>query len=80
MDKVKGLEVLIDVIKNDRRHPDYNRVTSLADKYFKLVTGKGIEKLLQQIITRETDEEFAQRTNITKSVCPAILNSTNCRL
>jgi hypothetical protein len=29
-----------------------------------------------QIITRETEEEFKQRTAITKSVCPAILNST----
>ena len=76
MDKVKGLEVLIDVIKNDKFHPDYARVVALADKYFKLVTGNGIEKLLQQIITRESEEEFKQRTNITKSVCPAILNST----
>lgn len=76
MDKEKGLEVLVDVIKNNKTHQDYKRVTDLADKYFKLVTGNGIEKLLQKIITRESDEEFAQRTLITKSVCPAILNST----
>jgi hypothetical protein len=80
MDKVKGLEVLKGVVKgNDKGnlvHEDYTRVTELADKYFKLVTGKGIEELLQKIVTRETDEEFDQRTKITKSVCPAILNST----
>lgn len=76
MDKEKGLEVLIDVVKNNKTHQDYKRVTDLADKYFKLVTGNGIEKLLKQIIKRETDEEFKQRTDITKSVCPAILNST----
>ena len=80
MDKVKGLEVLKGVIKGNGKsnlvHEDYKRVTELADKYYKLVTGAGIEKLLQQIITRETDEEFKQRTKITKSVCPAILNST----
>ncbi len=76
MDKERGLEVLVDVVKNNKTHQDYQRVVDLASKYFKLVTGNGIEKLLQKIITRETDEEFAQRTAITKSVCPAILNST----
>jgi len=76
MDKKKGLEVLIEVVKNNKTHQDYERVNNLASKYFKLVTGNGIEKLLQKIITRESDEEFKQRTDITKSVCPAILNST----
>jgi hypothetical protein len=76
MDKVKGLEVLTDVVKTNKTHQDYVRVTELASKYFKLVTGNGIEKLLQKIITRESEEEFKQRTAITKSVVPAILNST----
>jgi hypothetical protein len=71
-----GKEVLIEVVKNNKTHQDYERVTKLATKYFQLVTGNGIEKLLQRIITRESDEEFKQRTAITKSVCPAILNST----
>ena len=66
MDKEKGLEVLVDVIKTNKVHQDYVRVKDLADKYFKLVTGKGIEKLLQQIITRESEDEFKQRTQITK--------------
>ena len=76
MDKEKGYEVLIDVVKDNKVHQDYKRVTDLATKYFKLVTGKGIDTLLKQIITRESDEEFEQRKNITKSVVPAILNST----
>ena len=76
MDKVNGLEVLIEVVKNNKKHQDYVRVNDLALKYFRLVTGQGIDKMLAQIITRETDEEFEQRKNITKSVCPAILNST----
>jgi hypothetical protein len=76
MDKVKGYEVLIEVVKNNKTHQDYLRVTDLADKYFRLVTGNGIDKLLKRIITRESEEEFKQRTEITKSVCPAILNST----
>lgn len=76
MDKVIGLDLLKDVVKNNITHQDYKRVTELADKYYKLVTGDEIDKLLAHIITRETDEEFEQRKNITKSVCPAILNST----
>lgn len=76
MDKERGLEVLTEVVKNNKTHQDYARVTELATKYYQLVTGNGIEKLLQRIITRESDEEFEQRTRITKSVCPAILNST----
>lgn len=76
MDKEQGFDVLVDVVKNNKVHQDYVRVTELASKYFKLVTGKGIDTLLQKIITRESDEEFEQRKNITKSVCPAILNST----
>lgn len=76
MKKEDGLVLLKDVIGNELTHEDYKRVTELASKYYKLVTGSGIEELLQQIITRETEEEFKQRTNITKSVCPAVLNST----
>lgn len=68
--------VLVDVVKENKTHQDYKRVTDLADKYFKLVTGNGIDKLLHKIITRESDEEFKQRMEITKSVVPAILNST----
>jgi hypothetical protein len=76
MDKIRGLEVLKGVVKENLTHEDYDRVTELADKYFKLDTGKKIEDLLARIITRETEEEFKQRTDITKSVCPAVLNST----
>jgi len=76
MDKVKGLEVLTDVIATNKKHQDYERVEDLAEKYYKLVTGDGIEELLEQIITRESEDEFKQRTAITKSVCPAAINST----
>jgi hypothetical protein len=76
MDKVKGLEVLIEVVKSNKTHQDYVRVTELAELYYKLVTGDKIDELLKKIITRESDAEFAQRKEITESVCPAILNST----
>jgi hypothetical protein len=76
MDKQKGFEVLTEVVRNNKTHQDYKRVTELADLYYKLVTGDKIDELLKKIITRESDIEFDQRKSITESVCPAILNST----
>ena len=76
MDKERGYEILTDVVANERYHQDYERVTELSGKYFKLYTGKDLADLLLQIITRETREEFEQRKNITKSVIPSTLNST----
>lgn len=76
MDKVAGLELLKTVIEKKLRHQDYDHVTELADKYYKMKTGDEITDLLKQITTRETKEEFEQRENISKSVIPSILNST----
>ena len=76
MNKDKGLEVLKDVIENNITHEDYDRVVKLADLYYKMVTGDGVDKLLRRIIKRETEEEFKQRSDITSSVIPAVLNST----
>lgn len=76
MDKVAGLELLKTVIEKKLRHQDYDHVTELADKYYKMKTGDELTDLLKQITTRETKEEFEQRENISKSVIPSILNST----
>ena len=76
MNKIDGLVLLKSIVAEEKTHEDYKRVTDLAKKYYKLVTGDKIEELLARIITRESEDEFKQRTDITKSVCPAILNST----
>ena len=76
MDKITALELLKTVIEKNTTHQDYKRVTELADKYYKMKTGDGITNLLRKIVTRETGEEFQQRCEITKSVVPSILNST----
>jgi len=76
MDKETGFELLKKVIKDEIYHQDYKRVTELADKYYKMKTGDDITDLLEKIVTRETKEEFEQRENISKSVVPSILNST----
>ncbi|MDD5433988.1 MAG: hypothetical protein PH343_01030 [Nitrospira sp.] len=76
MDKFEGYEVLRGIIDEEIYHEDYKRVTDLAEKYYKLKTGDGIEELLHKIETRVTDEEFDQIKRIYKSIVPAILNST----
>lgn len=76
MDKETGFELLKKVIKDEVYHQDYDRVKELADKYYKMKTGDDITKLLEKIVTRETEDEFKQRENISKSVVPSILNST----
>src|SRR5665648_1209137 len=58
MDKETGLVILTDVIKDNKRHQDYEHITELADKYYKMKTGDDITDLLEKIVTRETKEEF----------------------
>jgi hypothetical protein len=76
MKKEDGLVLLRSIIKDDLKHQDYVRVTKLADKYFAMKTGNGIEDLLHKIETRVTDEEFKQIKKIYKSIIPSTLNST----
>lgn len=76
MDKVAGYDLLKIIVDKELTHEDYTRVTTLEDKYYKLKTGDGIEKLLQKIETRVTEEEFDQIKRIYRSIVPSILNST----
>lgn len=74
MDRESALDYLKDVVENKRRHQDYVRVTELAEKYYALVTGDGLDEMLQRIVTRETDEMFEQRKKITKHIIPSIIS------
>lgn len=76
MKKDEGLELLKTIVDKELVHEHYKRVTDLADFYFKLVTGEGIETLLKKIETRVTDEEFAQIKTIYRSIIPPTLHST----
>ena len=76
MTKEDGIKLLEQIIYDEVTHQDYKRVIALAEKYYKLKTGDGIEELLHQIETRVTDEEFKQIKKIYKSIIPSTLNST----
>jgi hypothetical protein len=76
MNKEDGLKKLTDIVTNNVTHQDYIRVTSLADTYYKMVSGDDISELLRRITRRETDEEYEMRKLITNSVIPPTLAST----
>jgi uncharacterized protein (DUF3820 family) len=71
-----AVEYLKWVIEKDFTHKNYKRVCELAVKYKAYYTGEGLNDYLQQIVTRETKEEFDQRCLLTKHITPSILNST----
>ncbi len=68
----QALVILQDTVKNGTVHRDYNRVTELADWYFKIVTGVGIEELLKKFVRREDDVMFDQRKELTIAITPAV--------
>lgn len=76
MDKIAGLELLKGIIDKEIRHEDYDRVTKLADKYYKLKTGDGIEDLLKKVEGKVTDDEFDRIKDIYRSIIPGTLNAT----
>lgn len=76
MDREEGYKLLVKIIDKEIVHQDYKRVTGLAEKYFRMKTGNGIEKMLQKIETRVSDDEFEQIKRIYRSIIPATLNST----
>jgi hypothetical protein len=76
MKKEEGLELLKKIIDKEITHQDYVRVTELADKYYKMKTGDGLDELLERIETRVSDEEFDQIKRIYRSIIPSTLHST----
>ena len=76
MTKEEGLLKLTEIIRDNKTHRDYERVTKLADTYYKMVSGDGISDLLQRIVKRETDDDFEMRKTITNSIIPPTLAST----
>ena len=76
MNKQEGLLKLTEIIRGNLTHRDYERVTELAETYYKMVSGDGVADLLRRIVKRETEEEFEMRKTITNSIIPPTLAST----
>jgi len=76
MKKEEGYIKLKEIVSKELVHEDYDHVVKLADKYYKMKTGDGIEDLLQRVTTRTTDEEWEQVKRIYRSIIPSTLGST----
>jgi hypothetical protein len=62
----------MEVAKDDFKHQDYKHVTELAVLYKQLLTGQNLDDLIRQFNTREDDNQFKQRKQLTVLVTPAI--------
>jgi hypothetical protein len=76
MNKDEGFLKLKEIVTDEIKHQDYDRVTTLADQYYKMVSGDEISELLHRITRRETEDEYEMRKLITNSVIPPTLAST----
>jgi hypothetical protein len=72
MELEKARQLIRSLIKSGKKHPDYDRVTALADKLQILITGENSDKLLVRHVSREDEAAFAQRVQLTKSITPAV--------
>lgn len=70
-----AIDYLKKVVKDKLELKHYNRRVELAEEYFDYYTGK-LDLRLKRIISRESEEEFKQRINLTNHVSKSILNST----
>ena len=75
MELQSAIEHLVEIIGEKLELKHYKRRVDLAQDYFDYYTGN-LNAKLQRIVTRETDEEFAQRINLTNHVTKSNLNST----
>lgn len=78
MTQSEGFVKLFDIIKNNTEHTWYKHVCDLADEYFSLSTGVGLNDKLRQFASRESVEAFSERKKITLQICSSIVsNLTN---
>lgn len=68
------IEATLRMIVNGERHPDYRRVTQLAEEYKILSTGTDCGKLLRKYV-RENDADFEIKKELTVAVTPAVAAS-----
>lgn len=71
----EGLKILSATVKTNRTHRDYKRVTELYEKYYKLITGDGIDSLMRRFVRREDDALFKQRCEYTQHVTASLANT-----
>ena len=69
------MQKLIQIIKKQTRHQDYDRVVKLAQTYKKLYTGEDMDSLMRQFNRREADDAFTQRKLITQHITKSVFQN-----
>lgn len=75
MDRNEALQILWDTVRNKTRHEHYDRTVTLAKKYYRFVTGDGLDQDMVQFTQREDTDMFAQRKRITKHIIPTVVKN-----
>ncbi len=70
-----AIKYLQGIVKKKSELKYYERRVTLANLYYDYYTGE-LDRRLQKIISRESDEEFEQRKGLTNHITKSILNST----
>ncbi len=69
------MKSLLQIIKKDIRHQDYDRVVHLAKTYTRLATGVDMAPLMRRFNRRETESAFKQRILITQHITKAVFQN-----
>ena len=75
MNRTEAREILWETVRDNVRHNHYKRTTDLADKYYRFVTGDGLDKDMVQFVQREDDTMFQQRKNITRHIISTVVKN-----
>lgn len=75
MTRDEALKILTDVVRDNKRHKNYDHTVKLAKKCYRLTTGEGLDEDMQQFNPRESVDMFEQRKRITKHIVPCTVKS-----
>lgn len=68
-------DLLIAVVRDNKKHKNYDHTVKVAEKAYRYVTGEGLDDELQQFTPRESEVMFTQRKQFTKHVIPPTLKN-----
>jgi len=71
-DTDSAFALLVDVVKNNLRHRDYERVTHMASNLTRLITGEDMQPLMRRFDRRESESQFKQRCEITQHITSTV--------
>ena len=65
-------DILIDIVRKDKRHANYDYIVKRTKVWRAIVSGEGIDEYYHQFNQRETLEQFDQRKRITQQITSSV--------